>query len=86
MSETTQNLPRSRRNTILPSLPSYQHAPPWIPEEERTANPMYNSNLITYLPRSVYLGRQKGQSLGFNIRGGPANEYGVFISKVSLLF
>ncbi|XP_039265140.1 PDZ domain-containing protein 11-like [Styela clava] len=63
--------------------PPYEAPPPWIPAAQRWKNPIYNSNLSMYLPRVVELKKQvQGQPLGFNIRGGRANEGGVFISKV----
>ena len=82
----------SRRNTkkhdttILQAKslepPNYDPPPPWIPPQERWNHPNYNSNLITFLPRTVTLERVEGRPLGFNVRGGPISEYGVFVSKV----
>lgn len=64
-------------------LPPYEPPPPWIPAAQRWKNPIYCSNLSLYLPRIIKLKKQvAGQPLGFNIRGGRANEGGVYISKV----
>uniref|UniRef100_H2YV06 PDZ domain-containing protein n=1 Tax=Ciona savignyi TaxID=51511 RepID=H2YV06_CIOSA len=65
-----------------PNLPPYEHPPPWLPQHKRMDNPLYNSNLITFLPRNVTLKRSGNRPLGFNIRGGTLDEYGVYISKV----
>lgn len=65
------------------SPPEYEHPPPWKPAEERWKDPRYNSSLTQFLPRTIVLQKQiAGQALGFNIRGGKANECGVYISKV----
>ncbi|CAK8686481.1 unnamed protein product [Clavelina lepadiformis] len=64
------------------SPPPYEPPPPWIPPKERWNDSNYNNNLITFLPRTVVLERSGDHRLGFNIRGGPAHEYGVYVSKV----
>lgn len=64
-------------------LPEYEPPPPWIPARERWKNPIYDSNLTIFLPRNIVLKKSvAGQPLGFNIRGGKANEGGVYVSKV----
>ena len=62
--------------------PPYDPPPPWISPQQRWNNSNYNNNLIQFLPRKVQLHRSKSQPLGFNIRGGPLNEYGSYVSKV----
>jgi len=82
---TEKRIGRGRKGcgTMIPPL--YEPPPPWIPAQERWSNPNYNSNLITFLPRTVVLERFEDEPHGFNIRGGRANEYGVYISKVGLM-
>ena len=65
--------------------PVYDGPPPWIPPQERWNHTNYNSNLITFLPRFITLERIEDRPLGFNIRGGPISEYGVFVSKVNIV-
>ena len=72
-------------DTKLKQPPAYEAPPQWIPAKERWNHSSYNSNLIAFLPRSVTLERVKGIPLGFNVRGGPISEYGVYVSKVSLV-
>ena len=64
--------------------PAYDPPPPWLPPQERWNHTNYNSNLITFLPRSVTMERIEGRPLGFNVRGGPLSEYGVYVSKVKM--
>nr|CAB3264766.1 PDZ domain-containing protein 11-like [Phallusia mammillata] len=80
MTETRKG--KQRKTFEPPSPPPYEAPPKWIPSHERWNHPNYNSNLITYLPRTVYMERNEHRPLGFNIRGGKANEYGVYVSKV----
>ncbi|XP_059151235.1 PDZ domain-containing protein 11-like isoform X1 [Physella acuta] len=43
----------------------------------------YNNDLQMFLPRTIYLKRQKASdALGFNIRGGKEHNFGFFVSKV----
>ena len=74
-----------KEKIIVKEPPVYDVPPPWIPPQERWNHANYNSNLITFLPRSVTLKRIDDGPLGFNVRGGPITEYGVYVSKVSSL-
>ena len=71
--------------TSFKEAPPYDPPPPWISPQQRWNNSNYNNNLIQFLPRKVRLHRVKSAPLGFNIRGGPSNEYGAYVSKVLFL-
>nr|XP_002126321.1 PDZ domain-containing protein 11-like [Ciona intestinalis] len=79
MSKSKQKKNKTKED---PNLPAYENPPSWIPPQERRDNPQYNNNLITFLPRTVSIKRTGNQPLGFNIRGGKKDEYGVYVSKV----
>ena len=62
----------------------YQAAPPYVKPSERHAHPSYEiKNPDKFNVRYVTLKRKVGsETLGFNICGGSAAEYGVFITSV----
>lgn len=76
---TWRNKPKAFQEPILPP---YQCPPAWIPPDKRLNNLDYNNNLITFLSRTVHLKKDPDNLLGLFIRGGPAKEYGVYISMV----
>ncbi|ELU12779.1 hypothetical protein CAPTEDRAFT_221176 [Capitella teleta] len=64
-------------------LPPYEPPPPFLPVDKRQEHPDYSSDLRYFLPRTVYLRRNReNESLGFNIRGGQFKGSGMFISRV----
>lgn len=66
-----------------PDLPSYEHPPPWIPQQQRLGNPHYDNDLNIFMPRKILLRRNHmSDTLGFNVRGGEDRRCGIYISWV----